>query len=107
MYYKGIFKELLEDEFLNIKEVNFFSGEYAHFYEAFLKTTNYDMQVYEKQASMFGGRFLNLHVAMVVLGFHLQLKGIMLQESIFQRTCLKYMRISLQKKEQVCEKEFT
>lgn len=59
-FYKGIFKELKEDENLVTKEVNFYEGEFARLYENLLKNDFYDIDTYISQGAIAGDKILEL-----------------------------------------------
>ncbi len=60
MFYKGIFKEIIEDKNINVNEVKFYEGHYADLYQNTVKTSSYDIEVYQKQAAWVGRNILEL-----------------------------------------------
>lgn len=60
MFYRGIFKQMKEDNNLDIEELNFYEGYYASFYEEYLKRSNYDIDFYISQGLSAGSKVLEL-----------------------------------------------
>lgn len=59
-FYKGIFGQLKQEEYLHILEVNFYEGEYSTLYEHLLKENTYDIDFYISQGAFTGNRILEL-----------------------------------------------
>lgn len=60
MNYKGIFKELKEDKYIDIDEISFYEGHYADLYQNLMTSGNYDIDIYKSQAAWAGNKILEL-----------------------------------------------
>lgn len=74
-YYRGIFNELKDDNFLNIEEVKFYEGEFSEFYDNITKSSSYDIEYYISQACVVGNNILELACGTGRVGIPLAKKG--------------------------------